>query len=92
MSKYSINLPQSTSICVLYEEIAKQASYEDGTFLLVWRKKDAWGDEVMESLGENSTASLFEMQMPPRPGKALMYLREKPSGPPKRLAVSTYVC
>ena len=83
-----MNLPQSSAVCDLYAEIAKQAGYEDGTFLLVWRSVNAAQQEEEIALGENSTATLFEMQMQPHNVKNYFYLREKDETPPRKRPVS----
>ena len=85
-----MNLPQSSAVCDLYAEIAKQAAYEDGTFLLVWRSTNAGQQEEERVLGENSTATLFEMQMQPQNAKNHFYLREKDETPPRKRPVSVY--
>lgn len=69
-------------------EIAKQAGYEDSTFLLVWRSTNVAQEEEEVTLGENSTATLFEMQMQPHNAKNYLYLREKDETPPRKRPVS----
>lgn len=55
----------------------------EGTFLLVWEKKS--GEE--EILGENSSATLYEMQMDPHPTKTKLYIRQKDGVQPQQLEV-----
>ena len=46
-------------------------------------------NNIEETLGENSTATLFEMQIPARPARNTFYIREKDdTGPPKKIGVS----
>jgi len=58
--------------------------YAEGTFLLAWEKSS--GDE--ELMGENSSATLYEMQMIPHPHKTVFYVREKEGIQPQKLDVS----
>ena len=83
----SINLPQSTSIGVLYNEVSKRMKYVEGTFLLVWEKKT--GEE--EVLGENSSATMYEMQMDTQPSKTKLYVRQKDGVQPQQLEVNFFV-
>lgn len=86
-----MNLPQSSAVCDLYVEIGKQAGYEDGSFLLVWRSTNAAQQEEEATLGESSTATLFEMQMQPNNARNHFYLREKDEMPPRKRPVSAYL-
>ena len=79
----SITLPQSTSIGVLYNEVSKQMKYVEGTFLLVWEKKT--GEE--EVLGENSSATMYEMQMYTKPAKTKLFVRQKDGVQPQQVEV-----
>ena len=83
----STNLPQSTSIGVLYNEVSKLMKYVEGTFLLVWEKKT--GEE--EVLGENSSATMYEMQMDTQPSKTKLYVRQKDGVQPQQLEVNFFV-
>jgi len=58
--------------------------YAEGTFLLAWEKST--GDEDL--IGENSSATLYEMQMKPHPHKTVFYVREKEGIQPQKLDVS----
>jgi len=58
--------------------------YTEGTFLLAWETISG----AEETLGENSTATLYEMQMKPHPHKTVFYVREKDGVQPQKLDVS----
>ena len=62
--------------------------YVEGTFLLAWEKRS--GDE--EILGENSSATLYEMQMDTHPSKTKLYLRQKNGVQPQPLEVKMLFC
>lgn len=57
--------------------------YVEGTFLLAWEKRT--GEE--EVLGENSSATLYEMQMDTHPMKTKLYVRQKDGVQPQPLEV-----
>ena len=59
-SKFHINLPRSTSILDLYKKTAQEFSYEEDSFLLVWKNSKAGEERCLPTARKEETALLYK--------------------------------
>ncbi|XP_035663404.1 ubiquitin carboxyl-terminal hydrolase 47-like isoform X1 [Branchiostoma floridae] len=81
-SRITLNLPASTTMCSLYNEVAQHANYVPGTFLLQWERggKDG-GDNV--DVQEDSKDTLFQLGLLPDNKRNHFVINEKNEQPPQ---------
>ncbi|XP_072165726.1 ubiquitin carboxyl-terminal hydrolase 47-like [Diadema setosum] len=73
--KFTVNLPMSTTVAELCEEVARQANYEPDTFELLWQRggKDGGDDVLMNDKGDKSLGEIGMLTE----GKNLFSLQDK---------------
>ena len=94
-SKFHINLPRSSPILDLYEKTAEEFSYEQDSFLLVWKNKKAGqNNEVEERVLKDGIENLTleDVCQPPEKKKQRFFLRQKDGINPIRIKKGTQVC
>ncbi|CAB4014089.1 ubiquitin carboxyl-terminal hydrolase 47 isoform X2, partial [Paramuricea clavata] len=91
-SKFHVNLPRSTSILDLYKRTAQEFSYEEDSFLLVWKNnKSGQNNEVAETVLRDGieNMTLDDVCQPPDKKKQRFFLRQKDDINPIRIKKST---
>lgn len=86
-SKHTVNLPASTLVKELYSHIAKEVNYVEDTFLLVWNKSPADGNEEIVLNGEKNK-TLQEVGLAANGKKNSFLIRDKDGLQPKKAKVS----
>ena len=72
-------LSLSLSLCLCLSWSHLSPGYVEGTFRLVWQRRQDSGSSVEVSL-EDSSATLYETGMPVEPTKTYLVIREKFDG------------
>ena len=94
-SKFHVNLPRSTSILDLYKRTAQEFSYEEDSFLLVWKNVQAEENgEIKETVLRDGIEGLTlkDVCQPPDKKKQRFFLRQKDGVGPVSVKRGTQVC
>lgn len=86
-NRQTVTLPASTLVKELYSYVAKQVSYVEDTFLLVWNKLVSGGNEEVV-LNEQKTKTLQEVGLAANGKKNNFIIKDKDGVQPKKTKVS----
>lgn len=82
-NRHTVNLPASTFVKDLYTYVAKQVSYVEDTFLLVWNKIVGGGNEEVV-LNEEKAKTLQEVGLAANGKKNSFLIKDKDGEQPKK--------
>lgn len=82
-NRHTVNLPASTLVKDLYTYVAKQVSYVEDTFLLVWNKIVGGGNEEVV-LNEEKAKTLQEVGLAANGKKNSFLIKDKDGEQPKK--------
>lgn len=86
-NNHTVNLPASTLVKDLYAYVAKQVSYVEDTFLLVWNKFIGGGNEEVV-LNDEKAKTLQEVGLAANGKKNNFLIKDKDGEQPKKTKVS----